>query len=194
MRSGLVQTGAWALATTAGVVLSWLGVSSVLSESAFDPPRALPLPVSSLALPATAPSSPPAGPANPAPSSLPAQPAQPAPAHPAAPATTRPTPAQPVAPVAASTSPSSPSSPSSPTGTTAATGSVHSYLVPGGRVALDMQPDSAELVSATPDPGWQMQMWNGDQWLRIDFSQGSATNSVFVTWNGHPPDVQTVVR
>ncbi|GAB2707862.1 hypothetical protein GCM10010442_28920 [Kitasatospora kifunensis] len=76
----------------------------------------------------------------------------------------------------------------------ATTGSVHSYLVPGGRVALDMRPDSAELVSATPDPGWQMQLWNGDQWLRIDFSRDGAANSVFVTWNGHPPDVQTVVR
>ncbi|MGF1431729.1 hypothetical protein ACQRUO_35170, partial [Kitasatospora sp. LaBMicrA B282] len=51
MRSGLVQTGAWALATTAGVVLSWLGVSSVLSDSAFEPPRALPLPARATALP-----------------------------------------------------------------------------------------------------------------------------------------------
>lgn len=184
MRSGLVHTGAWALATTAGVVLSWLGVSSVLAESAFDPPRALPLPVSSAALPASALGSPPTQPANADPSPTPKQPTQAAApgATQSAPASP---PARPAAPVAASTGPAAPA---------ADTGSVHSYLVPGGRVALDMQPDSAELVSATPDPGWQMQMWNGDQWLRIDFSRGGATNSVFVTWNGHPPDVQTVVR
>ncbi|MGC0316303.1 hypothetical protein [Kitasatospora acidiphila] len=73
-------------------------------------------------------------------------------------------------------------------------GTVRSYLVPGGRVAVNLRPDSAELVSAVPDPGWQLQMWTGDQWLRVDFTQADSTNSVFVTWNGHPPDVQTVVR
>lgn len=72
---------------------------------------------------------------------------------------------------------------------------MQSYLLPGGRVALDIHPDHADLVSATPDSGWQMQIWNGDQWMRIDFQQqpgGGRVSSVFVTWNGHPPDVQTV--
>ncbi|MGF1431161.1 hypothetical protein ACQRUO_32290, partial [Kitasatospora sp. LaBMicrA B282] len=102
-------------------------------------------------------------------------------------ATPQPTPAAPD-PAAASTDAGPAGGPDPSPGT------VRSYLVPGGRVALDMQPADAELVSATPDPGWQMQMWNGDQWLRIDFTHGNSTNSVFVTWNGHPPDVQTVVR
>jgi hypothetical protein len=91
----------------------------------------------------------------------------------------------------ATAAPAVPSTPPAGSGTGS---SVHSYLVPGGRVAVNLRPDSAELVSAVPDPGWQMQVWNGDQWLRVDFSQGASTNSVFVTWNGHPPDVQTVVR
>lgn len=85
--------------------------------------------------------------------------------------------------------PSDAGPPSAPGG-----GTVRSYLVPGGRVAVNPRPDSAELVSALPDPGWQLQMWTGDQWLRVDFTQADSTNSVFVTWNGHPPDVQTVVR
>ncbi|MEU6237374.1 hypothetical protein [Kitasatospora sp. NPDC047058] len=81
-----------------------------------------------------------------------------------------------------------------PAPTATATSSVSSYPVPGGRVALDLRADSASLVSATPDPGWQMQVWNGPQWLRVDFTKGAQANSVFVTWNGHPPTVETVVR
>ncbi|MCX4748755.1 hypothetical protein OG455_25110 [Kitasatospora sp. NBC_01287] len=198
MRSGLVQTGAWAAATTAGVVLSWLGVSSVLSDSAFEPPRALPLPASSATLPLAVPSSPPDPSAGPDPA---ARPSEAAPTRPTAPtAPTRTTPAapatqatHPATPVTASTAPAAPPPSATPDGQ-ASTGTVHSYLVPGGRVALDLQPDIAELVSATPDPGWLMQSWTGDGWMRFDFSQGSSTNSVFVTWNGHAPAVQTVVR
>lgn len=69
-----------------------------------------------------------------------------------------------------------------------------SYPVPGGKVALDIRPDKASLVSATPDPGWQMQVWNGDQWMRVDFTKGEQANSVFVYWNGHPPVVETAIR
>ncbi|WP_327067142.1 hypothetical protein [Kitasatospora sp. NBC_01302] len=261
MRSGLVQTGAWAVATTAGVVLSWLGVNAVLSDSAFEAPSALPLPVAApdqpagLTAAAPAPSAPPTGatPLSAAPTdppaasrsrAAPAEPATPAPRPTAgAPAPTPPTTAAPVTAPAPVTRPApsgaaDPRSTTSSSGTTnpsgsgattpgssdddspggtpdddaqdplsaalgtqgsagtvgATTGTVHSYLVPGGRVALDLGPDSAELVSAVPDPGWQMQLWNGDEWLRIDFSRGNAANSVFVTWNGHAPDVQTVVR
>jgi hypothetical protein len=39
-----------------------------------------------------------------------------------------------------------------------------------------------------------MQVWHGDQWLRVDFTQGADADSVFVTWNGHPPVVETVDR
>jgi hypothetical protein len=69
---------------------------------------------------------------------------------------------------------------------------VRSVTVHGGRVALEMHADSAELVSATPESGWEMQVWHSDQWIRVDFSRGAVTDSVFVTWNGHPPAVQTV--
>ncbi len=161
MRNGLVQLGAWAAATGAAVLLSWLGVHAVLADASFEQPQALPLPV---------------------------PPASHSPATPAPPATT------PAAAPTPSTDPASPS-PSAPHRPAAtSTTPVHSYLVPGGRVALDLKPDQAELVSATPDPGWQMQNWHGDQWMRFDFTKGDSTNSVFVTWNGHPPDVQTVVR
>ncbi|WP_035793487.1 hypothetical protein [Kitasatospora mediocidica] len=192
MRSGLVQTGAWAAATGVAVLLSWLGVSSVLSDDAFGPPKPLPLPARS-----TTPG-----------------PVQVGATHAPGPPPSATPPEQPGTTPGASTEPPSTAAPAhrSPTPTPESTedgdddaadggdsaaptpSSVHSYLVPGGRVALDIHPDSADLVSATPDAGWQMQVWHGDEWMRIDFSLNGAANSVFVTWNGHAPDVQTVVR
>lgn len=75
-------------------------------------------------------------------------------------------------------------------------GNIHSYAVDGGRVVLDLGTASATFVSATPDGGgWQMQVWNQDGWIRVDFTApaGNSTSTVFCTWNGHPPTVQTYV-
>ena len=172
MRSGLVQIGAWAVATGAAVALSWYGVHTVLTEAGFERPQAVPLPSATAEAPASLPAATSAAatgePVSPSPSSSSAPPSPSA-------APTLPSPIRTASPVK-SASPSS----------------VRSYLVPGGRVALDIHPDRAELVSATPDAGWQMQVWNGDHWMRIDFSKDDKANSVFVTWNGHPPQVQTV--
>lgn len=165
MRNGLVQLGAWTAATGAAVALSWLGVHAVLTDAAFEQPSAMPLP--------TAPAS---------------VPASDAPSVPAPPPSSSP------APAVSSASPTAAATPTPATSRKPSTASVKSYRVPGGRVALDMQPASAELVSATPDQGWQMQLWQGDKWLRVDFSKDGSTNSVFATWNGHHPDVQTVIR
>jgi hypothetical protein len=75
------------------------------------------------------------------------------------------------------------------------TGNVHSYPVQGGRVTLDLGESSATLVSATPESGWRMQVWKQDEWIRVDFTSAdnTTTSSVFCTWNGHPPVVQTYV-
>ncbi|GAA1150337.1 cytoskeletal protein RodZ [Kitasatospora gansuensis] len=169
MRNGLVQLGAWTAATGAAVALSWLGVHAVLTDAAFEQPSALPLPSAAVRT-SDAPSVPVSPPAStPAPTTSPASPTPAAATTPVAKVSKKPT-------------------------ATAGTASVKSFRVPGGRVALDMQPTTAELVSATPDQGWQMQLWQGDQWLRVDFTKDGSTNSVFATWNGHHPDVQTVVR
>ncbi|MFF7993794.1 hypothetical protein ACFZDG_28900 [Kitasatospora xanthocidica] len=178
MRNGLVQLGAWAAATGAAVALSWFGVHAVLTGAAFEQPTALPLP------------SPKAGGT---PSSVTAAPEQPRSAAQSA------SPAQPTSPIAATTHGPTPVAPvppptRRPTPTAGATSTVKSYPIPGGRVALDLKPDHASLVSATPDPGWQMQVWNGVQWMRIDFTKDDQANSVFVYWNGHPPVVETAVR
>ncbi|MFD9685288.1 hypothetical protein ACFWXO_05945 [Kitasatospora sp. NPDC059088] len=179
MRNGLVQLCAWAAATGAAVALSWLGVHAVLSGAAFERPTALPLPspkVGSTPYGASAaPGRTPTGDA-PSPPSSPATSAAATAAH--APVTTAAAPPT-RKPVPAATTPTS---------------TVKSYPVPGGRVALDIRADRASLVSATPDPGWQMQVWNGDQWMRVDFTKDNQANSVFVYWNGHPPVVETAVR
>ncbi|MFD8751545.1 hypothetical protein ACFV0O_11290 [Kitasatospora sp. NPDC059577] len=178
MRNGLVQLGAWAAATGAAVALSWLGVHAVLTGAAFERPTALPLP--SPKADGTS-SSPAAAPEPPGPATESTTPTQPA--SPTATATHGPTPA-------ATTPPPT----RRPTPTPTATSTVKSYPIPGGKVALDLKPDRASLVSATPDPGWQMQVWNGPQWMRIDFTKDDQANSVFVYWNGHPPIVETAVR
>ncbi|GAA4850851.1 hypothetical protein [Kitasatospora terrestris] len=167
MRSGLVQLGAWAAATGAAVALSWFGVHAVLADTVFEQPVALPLPSAHPSPDSGSPTDPPTTGAT---------------------ATT-----QAAVPVSSAPPPSKPSTPATPTTRRPSpTASVHSYAVPGGRVALDLRQDHADLVSATPEAGWQMQIWHGDQWMRIDFSKDGRTSSVFVTWNGHPPDVQTV--
>ncbi|MCX5212678.1 hypothetical protein OG689_25915 [Kitasatospora sp. NBC_00240] len=184
MRNGLVQLGAWAAATGAAVALSWFGVHAVLTGAAFEQPTALPLPSPAAKdVAATESESASRSPSASRVESTPQAALGTATQRAAAPGTPSPPPAP------APTTAAAPAASRQPAAT-----SVRSFLVPGGRVALDLRPTTAELVSATPDPGWQMQVWHGDQWMRIDFSKDGDANSVFVTWNGHAPDVQTVVR
>jgi hypothetical protein len=81
--------------------------------------------------------------------------------------------------------------PPTTTTTSGSTSDVHGYQLSGGRVVLELDAASAKLVSATPDAGWRVQAWQADGWLRVDFSRDGTTSSCFVTWNGHPPMVQT---
>ncbi|MET9182038.1 hypothetical protein ABZX88_27995 [Kitasatospora aureofaciens] len=181
MRNGLVQLCAWAAATGAAVALSWLGVHAVLTGAAVEQPTALPLPSPRVGgTPHSASATP-----DPAPTSQ--SPTQPAAAPNATTTTAR---------APAGTPPTGAAAPPArrPTPSATATSTVRSYPIPGGRVALDIRADKASLVSATPDPGWQMQVWNGDQWMRVDFTRDNQANSVFVYWNGHPPVVETAVR
>ncbi|MFC5664698.1 hypothetical protein ACFP3U_17095 [Kitasatospora misakiensis] len=190
MRNGLVQLGAWAAATGAAVALSWFGVHTALTGAAFERPTALPLPS-----PASADG------ARPAPTPSAAPPRSAGPPEPTAPPSTAPpsaTPPRSTSPSPASAAPAAPTAagpaPHRPAPAASTTSSVRSYLVPGGKVALDLGPDRASLVTAAPDSGWQMQVWDGPQWIRVDFTRDNQANSVFVYWNGHPPVVDTVTR
>jgi hypothetical protein len=89
--------------------------------------------------------------------------------------------------------PSSTTSPARPrtTTTTPRPSDVHTYSVRGGQVVLALSTTAATLVSATPADGYTVQVWQETGWLRVDFSAPGDTWSVFATWNGHPPAVQT---
>lgn len=167
---GLVQGLAWSLSTGAAVTLSWWGVHTVMAGTAYDRPRALPITAQNSSTP----------PEPPRASSSP-----PAPSPSASPSRTPPSPAPSRKPASEKPEPPAPKPSPSPE-----PGSVKGYTVDGGRVVFDIGDDSAELVSATPDAGWQMQVWKQPTWIRVTFTQEGREVSVFCTWNGHPPMVQ----
>lgn len=175
MRRGLVHVLAWSLATGAAVTLSWWGVHTVMTGTAYDPPLALPLTVAGATAKETLP---------PASSTRRAEPSKSAPVTPSA----RPKPsATPSKSAAASGSPSP--SPSTSAASASATGQVKSYDSDGGRVVFDINATYGTLVSATPNTGWSMQVWKTETWIRVEFSSGADRVSVFCDWHDGPPHV-----
>ncbi|WP_405635314.1 hypothetical protein OG543_09810 [Streptomyces sp. NBC_01178] len=203
MRRGLVHVLAWTLATGAAVTLSWWGVHTVMSGTLYDRPRTVPVSVGPGAPPRLGqggglplassthrPSPSPTG----SPRSGGVRPSA------SAPRPTRTPPAAPTAPSArtgaAGAAGASGSAGSAGSAGSSASGEVKGYRTDGGRVVFELGRRSAKLVSATPEPGWSMQVWTNDAWIRVDFSDGGGedgtTYSVFCTWNGTPPTVQVV--
>ncbi|MFD7287233.1 hypothetical protein [Streptomyces sp. NPDC059863] len=191
MRRGLVHTLAWSLATGAAVTLSWWGVHSVMAGTAYDPPRALPLPVDSATEQGASPQASSTW-RPPSPSARPPSSPTATPSHSERPSS-RP-PAEKTKDTAGNAGGNADAdrgagegAESEPSGSS---GEVKSYTVDGGRVVFDIHGASAELVSATPDSGWQMQVWTQPTWIRVTFTRDGREVSVFCTWNGHPPMVQ----
>lgn len=183
MQRGLVHAAAWTLATGAAVTLSWFGVHTVLSGTAYDAPRALPLSdqVASSGARADGGATPRVSSTHrPKPSASTGRSPSPGDDKPSKPAKPSPTGATRTGPSAA------PPGSSAPPG-----GQIKSYSTAGGRVVFTMGNSSAELVSATPNSGWEMQVWKQDQWIRVDFTGNGGHSSVICTWNGHPPTVQS---
>ncbi|MGW2114812.1 hypothetical protein [Streptomyces zhihengii] len=175
MSRGLVHALAWSLSTGAAVTLSWWGVHTVMAGTAYDRPRALPI----TAQTATASPAPPQQSSTHRPPPAPSASPSPKPS-PSAPDRGSPTPSR---------TPAPPPSPTPPA-PSPAPGNVKGYTVDGGRVVFDIGASSAELVSATPESGWQMQVWKQPSWIRVTFTQEGREVSVFCTWNDHPPMVQ----
>ncbi|MEC4018063.1 hypothetical protein [Streptomyces sp. H27-D2] len=176
MQRALVHAAAWTLATGAAVTLSWFGVHTVMAGTAYDPPRALP--ISDDAPSRTEPD----GGAEPRVSST----------HRSKPSLSA-TPSKSREPKNSGDSPGATgNTPKAPPGTAPQppSSSVKTTTVAGGRVTFDLGRTSAGLVSATPNHGWQMQVWKQDQWIRVTFTGGAASVSVFCTWNGHEPVVE----
>jgi hypothetical protein len=173
----LTGLAAWLGGTALAVSLAWFGANMVVRDAGVSPGvqeiNADP------AAPATAPATPPAPPT---------PPAQPASATPTAsdprhsPAASSPPPSR-----APSRSPSA--TPSATHSATAAAGTVRSYTLAGGRVALLVSGDSATLVTAVPDSGFSVETWSGTDWLRVDFSSGAQVSSLIASWYEHQPSV-----
>ncbi|MCX4981054.1 hypothetical protein [Streptomyces sp. NBC_00572] len=183
MRRGLVHALAWSLATGAAVTLSWWGVHTVLSGTVYDPPRALPLPAGSADEPVTAGSDP-----------LTSSTRRPTAVEPSSSVTSKPTPSggrsTPSTPSATPSRQADPTTQAPPVTTPPTDSNVKSYTVDGGRVTFDLGETSAELVSATPASGWQMQVWKQPSWIRVTFTANGRELSVFCVWHDTAPRVE----
>ncbi|MFD3520619.1 hypothetical protein [Streptomyces sp. NPDC058653] len=184
MRRGLVHAMAWTLATGAAVTLSWWGVHTVVVGTVYDRPRALPITGENATTQRARPQS--SSTHRPPPSPSPSSPG--ATASSGAPGPSRTPDDKPSASPPPETREAGEPSDTGPAPT--ADGDVKSYPVDGGRVVFDLGPHSAELVSATPEAGWQMQVWKQDFWIRVTFTQGDREVSVFCTWHDSAPRVQ----
>ncbi|MCX4236429.1 hypothetical protein ACH4Y0_27155 [Streptomyces sp. NPDC020707] len=181
MRRGLVHVLAWSLATGAAVTLSWWGVHTVMTGTAYDPPRALPISAGGTTQGAKPLSSSTSRPESPAGST-------------ASPSKSRSSRASGSDPAAPSVSPTPSPSRSKPAGAASpragASGEVKSYDTDGGRAVFDLGTSSASLVSATPASGWSMQVWKTETWIRVEFSSGADRVTVFCTWHDSAPKVE----
>ncbi|WP_406139691.1 hypothetical protein [Streptomyces sp. NBC_01089] len=190
----LTQALAWSLATGAATTLTWWGVHSVMAGTAYDLPRALPVAGSpELLSSATQRPEEPDSASPGAVGSPPGGSSSPSSAHPSHQASPPPAPSA-SAPASQHSSDSSTANDrtgaSKSPGTSDSSGDVRSYTSSGGRAVFDLGATSAELVSATPADGWQMRVWKQPEWIRVTFTQGQRSVSVFCTWNGHSPTVE----
>ncbi|MGW0997604.1 hypothetical protein ACWD5V_30895 [Streptomyces sp. NPDC002523] len=170
MRRGLVHVLAWLLSTGAAVTLSWWGVHTVMTHTVYDPPRALPVAAQDTTPQGEKASAPPATRPSPPPS-----PKSPSATSPSSPAPSR-TPSRPAT--------------GSPTASATASGRIKSYDTAGGRAVFDLGSADATLVSAAPGPGWSMQVWKTQTWIRIEFARDTDRVSVFCAWHDGPPHVE----
>jgi hypothetical protein len=183
MTRALTGLAAWLAGTALAVGLAWFGANMVVRDAGMSPGvQVIDVPPAARAADPPAPPTPPTVPARPTVSASRAS-GRPAPTDPgrsAAAGSPSPSP---------SPSPSATPSATPPSPSASAAGSVHSYTLDGGRVALLVTGDSASLVTATPDSGFAVQTWSGTDWLRVDFSSGGQVSSLIASWYQHAPTV-----
>lgn len=203
----LLRVLAWAAVTGGAVALSWLGVSSALTDAANDPPQAFAVPGRGEATARPRPGTPSAAATRtPRGSPTPSVTRTPSPTRTrSSPPPTRSTHSPSATPSATRShthapggaghgGPSQHGVPGVSDGGTTAAGHVRSISVRGGRAAVALRPSDAELVSATPEAGWSMQVWRSPTWLRVHFSRENESSDIHVTWDGHPPVVRVQQR
>ncbi|MEU2134141.1 hypothetical protein [Streptomyces sp. NPDC018352] len=186
MRRGLMHGMAWVLSTGAAVTLSWWGVHTVLSGTAYEPPRALP--IADAARSGAEEAKP-----RPSPTNRPGKSPQPG----TSPSTEDRNGENDRArkPSAGAPRASAPAGPPSPADAFfGGAVKVKGYTVDGGRVVFGIARADAELVSATPGSGWQMQVWKTEQWIRVTFTRDDREISVICSWYQHTPLVEIEER
>ncbi|MFE3553396.1 hypothetical protein ACFXKW_00720 [Streptomyces sp. NPDC059193] len=186
MESGLLRRSVWLLAMGAAVAVSWWGIRSVMHGAVDDPPQALLI---------TAGASPPASPPKPPPSTAPA-PHDPNASPPAGAGAQSPggrsgDPATPPTSNGPSTGPSRSTGNTPSPSPSQSQGDRQSRVTEGGTVTFSVGKDSASLVAASPAPGWSMQHWVQDKWIRVIFTRGSTSVSVFCVWHDQAPTITT---
>lgn len=69
---------------------------------------------------------------------------------------------------------------------------MRSFTLRGGHVALAFYPNRIKLVSATPDAGWETNVWDDPRagWLRVEFHRDQDHSAIFGVWNDGKPRVQ----
>ncbi|MEF9904081.1 hypothetical protein [Streptomyces sp. P9-A2] len=206
MRRGLVHLLAWLLATGAAVTLSWWGVHTVMAGTAYDPPRALPVPAGDATTQESKPVS--SSTRRPSDGETPkdagddkdgegskdkgagkdAKDAEDSDAK--ASESSRQSAREPGGTSAAPEPKPADPGPAGGDPAPAAPGEVKAYDTAGGRAVFDLGETSASLVSATPGAGWSMQVWKTESWIRVEFASGADRVSVFCTWHDGPPRVE----
>ncbi|MGI5165934.1 hypothetical protein ACQEU3_16385 [Spirillospora sp. CA-253888] len=177
MRSKAGFAAVWIVTTAAGVAISWAGVGdAVRSTASTTPELSAGIPVHQGRQPAMSPASTPP----PEKPQVTAVPSTRRPSHSPTPKQT-PTSGAPTAGAPTSKAPSGKASPGE---------EIRTYTVRHGRVTLAIGPDSARLVSTSPDSGYTAKVWRRSTWLRVDLTNGPHGSAVFVTWHSHAPLVE----
>ncbi|MBO8194486.1 hypothetical protein ITI46_22895, partial [Streptomyces oryzae] len=76
-------------------------------------------------------------------------------------------------------------------GTEEPAGQVKGATVRGGRAVFDLGGDTGTLVSATPESGWAMRVWHAPGLIRVTFTDGTVSSSVFCRWDDGAPRLET---
>ncbi|WP_182901128.1 hypothetical protein [Microbispora sp. H10830] len=197
---------AWCGATALAVGVSWLGVrdvlrSAILDEAPLAPVVAVAAPLSaSPGVPAPTPQGTPDGGASGGTSEEP--PGQPSPAgstpghrSPSPPTATpvRTARTSPAPRPARATRPARSAEPSPAARQRKAAGgeSLHTFTLKGGRATIAVTSADCRVVTATPNDGYEVKVWEADQWLRVAFLRDTHESSAFCTWNALPPRLDT---
>ncbi|MBO4271094.1 hypothetical protein [Microbispora triticiradicis] len=208
MRRATGYTIAWCGATALAVGVSWLGVRDVLRSAVLDdaplaPVVAVAAPVTAYAaLPSADPGTDPdaaatPGPLSPSPSLSRSLSPTPRPARRNATATpSRTARSSPSARAGRPEDPagSAPPPPSARPRRDAEEETLHTFTLKGGRATIAVTSKDCRVVTATPNDGYQVKVWEEEQWLRVAFLREVHESSAFCAWNALPPRLDTYER